>query len=280
MKMKKMFGSVALIVMILVGCSSGATKEEKKADVNETENSEMVIYLTRHGKTMLNTVDRSQGWIDAPLTPAGIEVTEQLGKGLSDVAFDKVVTSDSGRAIETAELVLKNNGQEKLIKEMTKDKRLREYNFGTYEGLMNSEMVAETLKEKGQTPEEYADWKESVSYYTVITEFADILSSLDKQKEEAKINWPAEDSETIIARLKASLDDITKEAEKEGKHTILVVSHGMSIGTLLTQLDTNADLPSKGVKNASVSKIIYKDGKYTVNTINDLSYIEKGKEMK
>ncbi|MGX7243682.1 histidine phosphatase family protein [Enterococcus quebecensis] len=281
MNLKKMFVGVALLSMVLAGCSgNGTAKEEKKADTKEKENTEVVIYFARHGKTMLNTVDRSQGWIDAPLTPAGVEVAEQLGKGLSDVTFDKVVTSDSGRAIETAELVLKNNGQEKLTKEMTKDKRLREYNFGTYEGLMNEEMLTAVAKEKGQTYEEYNNWMKEVGFYKGIIEFADILSDMDKKNVKEGVNWPAEDSKTIVSRLTAGLDDIVKDAEKEGANNILVVSHGMSIITLLGELDANADLPDGGLKNASVSKVTYKDGKYTVDSVNDLSYVEKGKENK
>ncbi|EOL45848.1 histidine phosphatase family protein [Enterococcus caccae] len=279
MKLKKMVVGAVLLLMVLAGCSNGTTKEEeKKADTKE--NSEVVIYLARHGKTMLNTVDRSQGWIDAPLTPAGVEVAEQLGKGLSDVKFDKVVTSDSGRAIETAELVLKNNGQEKLTKEMTKDKRLREYNFGTYEGLMNEEMLTAVAKEQGKTYEQYNEWMKEVGFYKGIIEFADVLSELDKKNVEEGVNWPAEDSKTIVARLTDGLDDLVKDAEKEGAHNVLVVSHGMSIITLLGELDADADLPDGGLKNASVSKVTYKDGKYTIDSVNDLSYVEKGKESK
>lgn len=280
MKLKKMFVGVALLSMVLVGCSNGTAKEEKKADTKEKADSEVVIYLARHGKTMLNTVDRSQGWIDAPLTPAGVEVAEQLGKGLSDVTFDKVVTSDSGRAIETAELVLKNNGQEKLTKEMTKDKRLREYNFGTYEGLMNEEMLTAVAKAQGKTFEEYNEWMKEVGFYKSILEFADVLSDLDKKNVEEGVNWPAEDSKTIVSRLTAGLDDIVKDAQKEGASNVLVVSHGMSIITLLGELDAKADLPDGGLKNASVSKVTYKDGKYTIDSVNDLSYVEKGKESK
>lgn len=280
MKLRKLFVGAALVAMVLAGCSNGAATEEKKADTKEEQNSEVVIYFARHGKTMLNTVDRSQGWIDAPLTPAGVEVAEHLGKGLSDVSFDKVVTSDSGRAIETAELVLKNNGQEDMIKEMTKDKRLREYNFGTYEGLMNEEMLTAVAKEQGKTFEEYNEWMKEVGFYKGILDFADVLSELDKKNVEEGVNWPAEDSQTIITRLTNALDDLVKDAQKEGANNVLVVSHGMSIITLLGELDSNADLPDGGLKNASVSKVTYKDGKYTVDSVNDLSYVEKGQETK
>jgi broad specificity phosphatase PhoE len=280
MKLKKLFIGVLFVAMLVAGCGNGAATDEKKVDAKEKNDSEVVIYLTRHGKTMLNTVDRSQGWIDAPLTPAGIEVAEYLGKGLSDVKFDKVVTSDSGRAIETAELVLQNNGQADMLKEMTKDKRLREYNFGTYEGQMNDDMLTAVAKEQGKTLDEYNEWMQEVGFYKGILEFADVLSELDKKNVEEGVNWLAEDSQTIIKRLRNALDDVVKDAEKEGANNVLIVSHGMSIITLLGELDPNAELPDGGLKNASISKVTYKDGKYTVDSVNDLSYVEKGQKAK
>lgn len=32
----------------------------------------------------------------------------------------------------------------------------------------------------------------------------------------------------------------------------------------------------EGIKNVSVIKIIYKDGKFIIGDVNDLSYVEKG----
>ena len=146
------------LLVVFSGCNQKSGAKEATAETKESETSGIVLYFVRHGKTMLNTVDRSQGWIDAPLTPAGIEVAEQLGKGLKEVKFDQVFTSDSGRAIETAELILKNNGQSDQTKNMIKDKRLREYNFGTYEGQMNEEMLTAVAKAEGKTYEEYLTW--------------------------------------------------------------------------------------------------------------------------
>lgn len=58
------------------------------------------VYLVRHGKTMFNTSRRVQGWSDTPLTNEGIEVAEFLGRGLREIPFDAVYTSDRGRTIE------------------------------------------------------------------------------------------------------------------------------------------------------------------------------------
>ena len=225
---------------------------------------------------MLNTVDRSQGWIDAPLTPAGIEIAEYLGKGMkeADITFDKVYTSTSGRAMETADLILANNGQEGM--DYTTDKRLREFNFGTYEGMMNEEMWEVVATAQGRTLDEFISGMSKDGFYKSIQDFADTLSKLDKENVEESVNWPAEDSATIIARLTESLDDIVADAEKEGHKNVLVVSHGMSIITLLGELDANTELPATGLKNASISTVTYKDGKYSIETVNDMTYVENG----
>ena len=62
----------------------------------------------------------------------GVEVATNLGTGLKDIHFMNAYSSDSGRAIETANLVLKYSEQSKLKLEQRKD--LRELNFGIFEG--------------------------------------------------------------------------------------------------------------------------------------------------
>ncbi|MBP2099535.1 histidine phosphatase family protein [Enterococcus rivorum] len=271
---RKVIAVLMVLFVVLVGCGQTESTKQSSDKATKDEKNETVLYFARHGKTMLNTVDRSQGWIDAPLTPAGVEVAESLGNGLSDVKFDKVYSSDSGRAIETAELILSNNGQKEL--EITKDKRLREYNFGTYEGMMNEEMLAAVAEYENLTPEEYNNRMKEEGFYKSIKGFADSLSKLDKEKSVEGVNWPAEDSQTIVKRLTTGVDDIVKAAEKSGHKQVLVVSHGMSIITILGELDKTAELPAGGLKNASISKVTYKDGKYKVESVNDMSYVEKG----
>ncbi|TDW25818.1 putative phosphoglycerate mutase [Breznakia blatticola] len=280
-KMQKVLLSFFVLVTLLAGCASNTDNEKETA---KKESDEVVIYLTRHGKTMLNTIDRSQGWIDAPLTPAGVEVAEFLGKGLKEegIEFDEVHSSDSGRAIETAEVILKNNGQEDLISSLSKHQGLREYNFGTFEGMMNEEMQSELAKAIGQTPEEWMAKMQELGWYEGIKMFADNISKVDKERVEEGVNWPAEDYQTIADRSVGSIKEIAENAQKNGSKNVLVVSHGMTITTIVAELDNGkeADIPFGGPKNASIQKITYKDGKYTVETVNDLTLIEKGQAAK
>ena len=73
------------------------------------------LYIVRHGKTMFNTIERVQGWCDTPLTKQGQEGIHYLGKGLKDVDFSLAYSSDSGRAIETARIILSEHAKGKEI---------------------------------------------------------------------------------------------------------------------------------------------------------------------
>ncbi len=89
--MKKLLikSSIALsFVMLLSACQNEANTQANQAaqtteSTEETSNQEdeLTLYIVRHGKTMLNTTDRVQGWSDAVLTPAGEEVVTNAGVG-------------------------------------------------------------------------------------------------------------------------------------------------------------------------------------------------------
>lgn len=270
------------LTLAIIGC-----QKSKEEDATAKKSPEQVtIYIARHGKTMLNTTDRSQGWIDAPLTPLGVSVAENLGRGLADVKFDAVYSSDSGRAVETAVLILKNNGQAKLIDQLTTDMRLREFNFGTFEGMPNEEMWGVIAEKQGLTLEEWQANMAEDGFVPTIKAFANTLHELDGSRLEAmseeqgvtsdEVSWRAEDYQTVVERTQAVLNDIVKQAETKGQENILVTSHGMTIAALVSALDAAAEIPATGLKNASVCKVVYKDGSFTVESVNDLSYVEKG----
>ena len=74
-------------------------------------NEGVTIYFVRHGETYLNHYGRMQGWSNAPLTDNGIEDVHRCGRGLADVKFDAVYTSDLTRTQDTAGIILEENGQ-------------------------------------------------------------------------------------------------------------------------------------------------------------------------
>lgn len=248
---------VGILSFALVGCT--ANNEQSSVEKKPVE-----IYLTRHGKTMLNTTDRMQGWSDAPLTEPGVEVAEYLGKGLKaeGVKFDYAYSSDSGRAIETANIVLDKNGQADLI--VVQSKELREVCFGIYEGELTETAWTEVAKANNMTFGEFMDT-------------FDMARNLDMN---AKMpgNEIAESYEELANRVMPEIDRIVKEVENNGGGKVLIVSHGITIMSFLAEVDpTCLDSLEAGLSNASVCKVKYEDGKYTVESVNDMSYVEKGK---
>lgn len=257
MKIKSLI--VSVLIMLLAGCSSNVGKGTEES--SKVEQQPTVLYVTRHGKTMLNTLDRVQGWADTPLTEEGTAVASQLGKGLekAGIQFKAVYSSDLGRAKETAKIVLNelSEGGHK-VNELV---GLREACYGMFEGDENANMMAAIVKENQfKSAEELTSlglgmWKVS----------ADTLNKIDEMK-------MAEDSETIVKRMNESLLKVAKETEKSGGGNVLVVGHGMSISMLLGEL---TDLPFEGhLANASVSKIQYQEGQLIVESIGDTSFIE------
>lgn len=260
--MRKKILSICLAGILsfsLFGCSQDNSGKEASGEEKTVE-----IYLTRHGKTMLNTTDRMQGWSDAPLTEPGVEVAEYLGKGLKaeDVKFDYAYSSDSRRAIETANIVLDKNGQSDLT--VTQSEDLREVCFGIFEGELNETAWTEVAKANNMTFGEFM-------------ETFDMARNLDMN---AKMpgNEIAESSEELANRVKPEIDRIAKEVEDNGGGNVLIVSHGITIMSFLAEVDPAClDSLEAGLSNASVCKVKYENGKYTVESVNDMSYVEKGK---
>ena len=68
------------------------------------------IFLVRHGETQWNVEHRVQGHRDSPLTENGVFQAEKLSDYFKkhEIGFDYAYSSPSGRAYNTAEIILKN----------------------------------------------------------------------------------------------------------------------------------------------------------------------------
>lgn len=231
--------------------------------------STITFYIARHGKTLLNTLDRVQGWCDSPLTPEGIEVAEFLGAGLRDVCFDAVYSSDLRRTRQTAEVLLKEQGQIDLpINEVY---GFREACFGSFESDFNKKMwgnVALFLQ--------YVKMEDM--YHDVFNgkisnkEAMDVISKLDHM-------GLAENFEQVESRAQSALHDVAVKESSEGKDkNVLVIAHGMSIICMLQNLG-GKDLLKGHLENAAVCKVIYSNGKFTVQSMGDMSYVLAGRKL-
>ena len=93
------------------------------------------IFFTRHGETFWNVENKICGATDIGLTERGHEQAEELGQIIKskieagELHIDEIIASPLERAYDTAKHIAKVTGIP-----MRSDERLREQNFGRYEG--------------------------------------------------------------------------------------------------------------------------------------------------
>lgn len=211
---------------------------------------------------MFNTSRRVQGWSDTPLTNEGIEVAEFLGRGLREIPFDAVYTSDRGRTIETAGIVLRESKQTHL--ELNELSDFREFGFGKFEGEYEDIMFGKVIEHLGFQSVEEAFEKFGYDGYQIISETVEKIDETGMSEK-----W-----DSMVIRLKNALETVAKENQSENAN-VLVVSHGMAINTIISFFDITQINPE--LANASVTRLAFENGEWTIEAVNDLSYIEAGK---
>ena len=197
------------------------------------------FYIVRHGQTLLNSLDRAQGWADSPLTDAGKQTAVELGHKLKSIDFDAVYTSDMLRTIQTAELIMEAG--EKKGMPIEKDARLREWCLGNMEAENNMVFINNVI-----------DWMGGASFAELnerLPDVADVIYGHDT-------TGMAEPFRTIEERLKSAFTDMTRRHRVGENSNILVVTHAFAIKTLF-HLFAPEQLSKVGkVKNAAVSRLI------------------------
>jgi broad specificity phosphatase PhoE len=223
------------------------------------------IYLVRHGKTMFNTIGRAQGWSDTPLTEAGEQGIIELGLGFKEkgIKFDRAYSSDSGRTIQTMGFILANSDNEGIP--YTYDKRIREWCFGSFDGGYDGELF------DGVLPRIFT---ETGNNHTDEFPPDEVIANAIFEVDTA--GW-AEPWEKLSGRIMDGFTDIAKESEAKGAKNIVVVSHGMTIGTFVKLAQTELHRPH-GLDNGSVTHLTFEDGKFTIGKVGDMSYRETGSE--
>ena len=221
------------------------------------------LYIVRHGKTMFNTIGRAQGWSDTPLTAAGERGIRELGIGLreSGLPFKKAFSSDSGRTIQTMGIILEELDLTGCIPYRT-DKRIREWCFGSFDGAYDGELFM------GVMPRVFnVEHVHQLSY----PELAEGLVEVDTA------GW-AETWEVLSSRILEGFTAIAEKIETLGGGNAIVVSHGMTIGTFLWLID-HATPRSLGLDNGSISVVSFENGKFTIESIGDVSYRLRGRQI-
>ncbi|WP_192451748.1 histidine phosphatase family protein [Candidatus Galacturonibacter soehngenii] len=212
----------------------------------------ITIYFIRHGETYLNKYKRMQGWADTPLTKEGEVVAKKTGEILSDLRFDAVYSSDLGRTIQTAKIIVKENNYASHIKIQPK-MEFRESFFGYFEGALQSDAYQTFAKAANKSIDKMF---EGLS----LEEFMNLIKQADPFHE-------AENYEELWERLDRGLAHIIGSNDNAKNSNILVVTHGNVIRNIFTKMDATIS-PAIEILNSGISTLIYQDGEFKVSGFN------------
>ncbi|MGN0401633.1 MAG: histidine phosphatase family protein [Acetatifactor sp.] len=189
----------------------------------------MKIYLMRHGETDWNKVRRLQGQSEVPLNEHGVELAKKTAEGLKAVRFDAIFSSPLQRALVTAEIM----AGDRPVTVVTDD-RLKEMNFGIYEG-QSFETPEQAARHPLRQPEKYV---------------------------------PMGGGETI-AEVKERTYDFLREKIlplENSCSNVLIVAHGVVNRCMLNRI---ADIPDRDfwqiqLPSCAVSVLSLEDGKFSI----------------
>lgn len=193
----------------------------------------------RHGQTAWNLDQRAQGHRDLPLDETGKAQAQAVRHSFSDFKVQRIITSDLERAYETALPIADAKG---LIPEV--DPRIRERNFGEWEGSGFAEIAARF----------------------------EVHSAIHGIQDRSQVRPPKGESMQDVWN---RLAPFTQELLEKGEDTI-VVSHGGTLSTLLAML-IGGDLGvSSAFKffNTGVTQLDqFRGGQFRLVKYNDISHL-------
>ncbi len=196
----------------------------------------MDLLLIRHGATEWNATGRFVGRTDIPLSESGLQQAQALAEMLKDEPLSRILSSDLGRARTTAETLAR--GRDTVIE---LDARLREFDFGLWEGLT---------------------WLEIIERFPALT--ADHAHT-------ARLYAP-EQGETfdhVCARVEPVLDEIVA-AGAPSDHVALVAHAGVIHATLAVTLGIQFDTMAVSIKTGSVTRLTMKNGTWQLMDLSNV----------
>ena len=204
---------------------------------NNKNEETLKLYIVRHGETEWNVIKRFQGQLNTPLTENGMEKLKKTGKKLKNILFDEVYTSELGRTVASAEIILnENNGYKNNKLELQKLAELNEVYFGVWQGLTYEEVFL-------KYPEEGNNYFYNVKNYNAE-------------------NVEAEKLEDALERF---LKGINKILDSHELGNILVVTHGTVFEMFMNYVANNSifDIDERTLMGNGDYKVFsYKDGKF------------------
>ncbi|XP_033845192.1 fructose-2,6-bisphosphatase TIGAR B [Periophthalmus magnuspinnatus] len=211
------------------------------------------LTFIRHGETQYNRDKLLQGQgVDTPLSVTGERQGEAVGQYLQDISFSNVFVSNLQRAVQTAELILRNNTRCSGTK-MILEPLLRERSFGIVEG-RPKESLKNMANAAGQSCRDYTP-PGGETLDQVKTRFKKFLSFLFNQLLESH-DWSGQDAAATLKDGGAP-DSTPCGFANDGLDGVpvhvLVVSHGAYIRIAIKHMveDLKCSLP-EGAKMSQV----------------------------
>jgi alpha-ribazole phosphatase len=193
------------------------------------------IVVVRHGQTAWNATGRFQGRSDIALSDVGRIQAQLVQRALAAEAFDRAYASDLRRAMETAQIVLEGRAIA-----AAPEPRLREFDFGVWEGLTWEQIVAR--------------WPEAKRYG---------ISTARAYNPEG-----GERFEDVAARVASFVEDLRRTQARR----VLVVAHAGILHALLAVLVEEP--PRASFTPAGISRFELEAEHARIVSLNDVAHLD------
>ena len=199
------------------------------------------LIAIRHGETGWNKESRFQGHLNSALNDEGLAQAQALGERLAAERFDLLLSSDLGRALQTASAIAMRTGHEIVV-----EPRLRERRMGIFQGLTPAEVQA-------RYPEEYARFSSRDPDYVI------------------------PEGESMRQLFERSVACFTALARRHAGLTLATVTHGGVLAMLYRHarampLQAPRDFP---LHNTGVNRLRHRLGAWQLQSWGEVGHLER-----
>ena len=203
-------------------------------------NADTHLIAIRHGETEWNRQGRFQGHLNSVLNAEGLAQAEALGEYLARERFDLLLSSDLGRALQTASAIALRSGHDVVV-----EPRLRERCMGIFQGLTADEAEA-------RYPGEYARFRSHDPDYVI------------------------PDGESLRQFFERSVACFTDLAARHAGLTLAAVTHGGVLAMLYRHarampLEAPRDFP---LHNTGVNRFRHRLGAWQLQSWGEIGHLD------
>ncbi len=199
----------------------------------------MELFLVRHGETPWNAERRFQGQSDIPLSARGRAQAVAIASALSSIPFGHGYASDLQRAAVTAQTIVADRALA-----IETDVRLREFDFGEWEGLTWAEIVARWPELEQRLPTRASDYDPA----------------------------GGERFEHVVARVRAFFDDLRRRVT--AGHVLIVTHAGVLHAAMQILRPEGFDPLGIVFSTGSITRVTMEGDRARIITLNDVSHLD------